>query len=385
MEKLKRGVSLCLIFVFLLLPTTIQAKDFDVKAKSAVLMDVETGQVLFNKQPNLELPPASITKLMTILLTMEAIDKGEVSLNDQVEVSALAESMGGSQIWLKKGETVQLKDLLKAIVIPSANDACVALAEHVGGTESNFIKMINNRATELGLEHTHFVNTTGLPTPEGEHYSSAHDIAVMAREIITKHSKILEWSSKRVDYIKDGEQPLYTTNQLIDNYANADGLKTGWTEEADYCLVGTAKRGDRRLIGVVMGTESEEARVEETSSLLNYGFRAFQQETLVNAGIETESAPVHQGVELEVPLETATSFEPVIQKGTKEEIKQEVNLTKELQAPVEQGQVAGELVFTYQEEKVGEVDLVTTQEVEKAGIFTLLFRWLKNFVFGFFE
>ncbi|GAB6099773.1 serine hydrolase [Halanaerocella petrolearia] len=385
MHRFKRKIGVGLFLVLLLLPTVVQAQAFDVKANSAVLMDAETGQILFSKEPNLELPPASITKLMTILLTMEAVDNGETSLSSKIEVTPLAESMGGSQVWLEAGDKLELEELLRAVIIPSANDAAVAIAEYIGGTEQNFVQMMNRKARELGLKHTSFINTTGLPVDNGGHYSSAHDIAVIARELITEHPQVLKWTDKRVDYINNGKLPLYTTNNLIGNYPGATGLKTGWTEEAGYCLAGTAKRGDRHLIGVVMGTDSEQARVDETSKLLDYGFRAFRKVKLINQGVEIEEVPVKKGTQLKVPVETASGLSAVVKKGTKEQVEQEVKIDHELEAPVEKGAKVGRLIFKQDDKALDSVKLVTVNKVEKAGLFTLLYRWLKDFVLGFFN
>ena len=385
-----KKVSLAVIVLILLASNLAYGKSsgFDVEAKSAILMDAKTGQVLFRKNENLELPPASITKAMTLLLAAEAIENGQVSLDDQVEVSSFAESMGGSQVWLAEGEKYPLKDLLKAITIPSANDACVAVAEYIGGTEQNFVRMMNRKAKELGLEHSHFVNTTGLPVDHGKHYSSAHDIAVMARELIQTYPKILDWSSKRVEYIKDGQLRIYTTNNLIGHYPGADGLKTGWTDEAEFCLAGTAKRGERRLIGVVMKTDSEQARVKQTSKLLDYGFKAFYQANLIGPKTNVAKVKVTKGTKLEVPVVTANGFSAVIKRGTKDLVTRKVKVAKKLEAPVKKGQVAGKLIFTHQDDPdhpLGEVKLVATENVAKANIFVRIFRWLKDFVLGFFS
>ncbi|MBM7557200.1 D-alanyl-D-alanine carboxypeptidase family protein [Halanaerobacter jeridensis] len=390
MLNLKRNISLLLIVLILFSTNVVfaQSQGFDVEAKSAILMEFETGQILFRKNENLELPPASITKIMTLLLTAEAIEEGKASLDDQVEVSSFAESMGGSQAWLAEGETYPLKDLLKAVVLPSANDACVAVAEHIGGTEQNFVRMMNRRAKDLGLEHTHFVNTTGLPVEHGEHYTSAHDIAVMARELIQTYPKLLEWSSNRVDYIKNESLRIYTTNNLVGHYPGADGLKTGWTEKAEYCLAGTAQRGERRLISVVMKTDSQNARVEQSAELLDYGFKAFYKANLIGPQNKISQVAVKGGKQLEVPVATAQGFSAVIKRGTKELVKRRVEVTDKLEAPVKKGDKAGKIVFVHEddpENPLGEVELVATKNVEKANIFVRIFRWLKDFIMGFFK
>ena len=385
----KKIISLLLIILVLCSTNIIyaQSQGFDVKAKSAILMEFDTGQILFRKNENLELPPASITKLMTLLLTAEAIKDGRASLDDQVEISSYAESMGGSQAWLAEGETYPLKDILKAVILPSANDACVALAEHIGGTEQNFVRMMNREVEELGLEHTHFVNTTGLPVQHGEHYTSAHDIAVMARKLIQTYPKLLKWSSKRVDYIKNGSLRIYTTNNLIGHYPGADGIKTGWTDKAEYCLAGTAQRGERRLISVVMKTDSEKARVEQSSKLLDYGFKAFYKANIIGPQTELSQIEVAGGKKLEVPLVTAQGFSAVIKRGTKELVTRKIEVKDKLVAPVKKGTAAGKVVFIHEDDPqnpLGAVRLVTTKKVEKANIFVRIFRWIKQFIGGFF-
>ncbi|OCL25745.1 D-alanyl-D-alanine carboxypeptidase [Orenia metallireducens] len=386
MLEMRRTISIMLFLLSIFIPVTAygQAGNFDVNAKSAILMDAESGQVLFAKNEHLELPPASITKIMTALLAMEAIDRGDVALEDKVTISALAESMGGSQVWLEAGEKMPLEDLLKSILIPSANDASVAVAEYIGGTEHNFVRMMNQKAKQLGMNNTLFVNTTGLPEEHGNHHSSAYDIAVMGRELV-KHKQIFKWTSQRLAYIRNGSYPIYTTNELLGHFPDADGLKTGWTEEAGYCLAGTASRGDLRLIAVVMGTDSPSGRVDETAKLLNYGFRAFTKAILINSGIEVSTVEVKKGKELEVPIETAQSFSAMIERGTKELVEQEVEITKELEAPVKKGDKVGKLIFKKDDRVLGEVDLVVAKEVEKAGFFTLIWRWIVDFVMGFFE
>ncbi|MGM0501109.1 MAG: D-alanyl-D-alanine carboxypeptidase family protein [Bacillota bacterium] len=389
MFNCKREIGLLLIIIVLFSTGLAhgQTSGFDVEAKSAILMDGQTGQVLFRKNADLELPPASITKIMTLLLAAEAIEEGQVSLDDQVEVSSFAESMGGSQVWLAEGEKYSLKDILKAVVLPSANDACVALAEYIGGTEQNFVRMMNRKAEKMGLEHTHFVNTTGLPVEHGEHYTSAHDIAVMVQELIQTYPKILEWSSKRVDFIKNNALQIYTTNNLIGYYPGADGLKTGWTDKAKFCLAGTAQRDDRRLIGVVMKSDSEKARVEETAKLLDYGFKAFYKANLIGPQTNITKIKVSKGTAAEVLAATAEGFSAVIKRGTKDLITRKVEAAEELEAPVKKGQEVGELVFFHEDEPdnpLGKVKLVATKDIAKANIFVRLFRWLKDFFFGFF-
>lgn len=385
MLSFKRGVSSLLIILFLTLIPTAYASEPDIDVKSAILVEAETGQVLYSYNDDLELPPASITKTMALLLVMEAIEAGEISLEEEVEATRLAQSKGGSQIWLQAGEKRTVDELLKAVIIPSANDATVALAEHVAGSKDNFVRQMNRKAEDLGLENTYFGNATGLPVRDGQDsYSTAEDIAVMSRELV-KYDLVMEYSRRRTDRIRDGEYPIYTTNDFIGHFTGADGLKTGWTTKAGYCLVGTAERDETRFISVILGADSDRGRVDETARLLDYAFRAFHETKLINSEVEVEQLEVKKGEELEVPVITATDFLAFIERGTKDEIVQEVRIERELEAPVEEGEKVGKLVFVQEEQELGRVELVTVEAVERAGILTLLFRWVKNFILGFFN
>jgi len=360
------------------------AVGFDVEAKSAILMEAETGQVLFAKNKDKELPPASMTKIMTLLLAMEAIDSGQFTLDDTVITSEFASSMGGSQIYLAPKEKMKVRTLLEAIAIASANDACVAIGEYIGGTEGSFVAMMNQKVKELDLKHTNFVNSTGLPTDDGEHYSSAYDLAVMARGLVTKHPKVLDWTSTWIDTIRDGEFTLYNTNGLIEYYPGADGLKTGWTDEAGYCLTATAKRDGMRLISVVMQTDSKKSRVEESAKLLSYGFSRFDLTKVVSKGENIGEVKVKNGEKLKVAVETAKDLQAVVKTGDGE-IERDVKLNKEVEAPIKQGETVGKLVLTQQDRKVGTVNLVASKSVKKASLLTRLIRMIKEFLLGFFK
>ncbi|HHY46665.1 MAG TPA: D-alanyl-D-alanine carboxypeptidase, partial [Firmicutes bacterium] len=243
-----------------------------ITAPSAILIEATSGRVLYEKDAHAKRPPASITKIMTMLLAMEAIQQGKIKLEDKVIASERASLQGGSQIWLEVGEEMSLADLLKAIAVVSANDASVAVAEHIAGAEEIFVDMMNRRAAELGMKDTHFVNATGLPAPG--HLTSAYDIAVMSRELV-KHPKVHEWFTIWIDYLRSGKNILVNTNRLIKDYKGCDGLKTGYTEEAGYCLAATASRDGLRLIAVVLGLPDSKVRFQETAKLLDYGFRYF--------------------------------------------------------------------------------------------------------------
>ena len=258
-----------------------------IAAKSAKLVDASTGQVLYAANSEERMAPASITKIMTMLLVMEQVRDGRISLDDVVAVSTEASLMGGSQVYLKERERVPVRDLMAATAIRSANDASFALAEHVAGTADDFVRMMNQRAVELGMENTQFTNPEGLDDPD--HYTTASDIAIMSRELI-QYPEVLEWTSTWIGKMRDGTYDLFNTNRLIKEYDGADGLKTGHTDKAGYCLAGTAERGGVRLIAVVMGTAGEKERVAETSKLLDYGFRNFERATLAEAGTKVDAA-----------------------------------------------------------------------------------------------
>ena len=353
---------------------SVKAVDFDIIAKSAILVDAKTGQILFQKNEHKKLPPASMTKIMTILLTFEALDRGEVSLDDMVSVSAHAESMGGSQIYLSSDDRLSLRTLLKSVIIASANDACVAMGEYIGGTEANFVRMMNNRAQELGMVDTQFKNTTGLPAKG--HYSTAYDISLMARKLI-KYEQFREWAQIWHDTVEvhDGERSLTNTNTLIRQYPNLDGVKTGHTNEAGFCLAASAKNDGFRLVSVIMNTKSERQRNESTTRLLDYGFRAFEHKVVVKKNETVEDVAIEKGKEESVGAYTAESLEVVISKGATNDLTRDIKALNKT-APIEKGEKIGELIVYQNDKELGRVDLLANEKVEKANIFILFFRWL---------
>lgn len=380
----KLTIVITLVLSSLLVVASPVLAAFDIEAESAILMEAETGQILFTKNATEELPPASMTKVMTLLLAMEAVDFNQISLNDTVVASKFASSMGGSQIYLSPKEKMKVKTLLESIAIASANDACVAISEYIGGTEEGFVDMMNEKTSELGLKHTNFINSTGLPTNNGNHYSSAKDIAIMSRELINKHPKVLDWTDIWIDKIRNGEFTLYNTNDLINYYPGADGLKTGWTDEAGYCLSATAKRDGMRLISVVMKTDSEEARIEESAKLLNYGFSRFDLKKVVKQGEDAGKIEIKEGEELEVKVETAEDLKLVL-NSKDSDLERKIELEKEVTAPIEKGEVVGKLIIKQADKELGSVDLVAAEDVKRAGLLTRLWRMIKEFILGFFK
>ncbi|MCK8824909.1 D-alanyl-D-alanine carboxypeptidase family protein [Fuchsiella alkaliacetigena] len=380
--KLWKNLSISILLLIILL-LSYPAFAFEVEAETALLMEVETGQVLFSKNAHDGLPPASMTKIMTMLLTMEALEEGYIDLEEEVVTSRRAASKGGSQIYLSAGERMPVQTLLEAVAIASANDATVALSEHVAGSKEEFVRMMNRRAEQLGMNNTKFVNTTGLPVVGGNHYASAYDIALMSRELILNYPEVLDWTAIWMDEIRDGEFILYNTNKLLRRYPGVDGLKTGWTTEAGYSLAATATRDGRRLISVIMKTDSEEERLEESAKLLNYGFRRFNVEDIVSKGELVGEVEVQEGKQPVVNLETANDLRRSVLVGSRDEIEREIVVDENITAPVEKGKVLGELILSNQNEELGRVELVAAEEVEQLGFLARLLRRARELILGF--
>ena len=338
--------------------------------RSAVLMEASSGEILYSHNPDEALPPASVTKVMTLLLVMEAIDGGRLKYTDTVTASANAASMGGSQIFLKEGETMTVEDLLKSVVIASANDAAVALAEHIEGSESAFVARMNARAAELKMKSTHFENTNGLDDTVTDHVTSARDIAIMSRELI-KHRKILEYSSIWMDTIRNGSFGLTNTNRLVRFYKGATGLKTGSTSKAKFCISATASRDGMDLICVIMGAESRDVRNEEAKRLLDWGYSNY--ELFKCSGEKIGNIKVVGGTEPATDAEYA-DFSLVVKKGDAAKIKKEMELFEPLSAPVRTGAEVGRIAFTLDGKTVGEVKVVSVLSVNKIRFGDLLVR-----------
>ncbi|MFW6251705.1 MAG: D-alanyl-D-alanine carboxypeptidase family protein [Halanaerobium sp.] len=373
-----------IITIFMTFGIITPALAFDIEPESAILMEAETGQVLFEKNADRVLPPASITKIMPLLIAMEKIEDGSISLDDQVSISRYAESMGGSQIYLASDTQVELEKLLKAVTIASGNDASVAIGEHIAGTYSNFIAMMNEKAEELGMDSTNFTNSTGLP--DSDHYSTARDISIMAREL-AKYPQILEWASIWTETIDiPGRQAmLVNTNSLINKYPSLDGLKTGHTQEAGFCLASTAKKGDVRLIAVVLKGDTLNEREEATTRMLDYGFNAFSKRKIAAAGDEIQNIPVEESANRITVGEVSEDLHVMVQKGKEKEISQEVEVDDSLTAPIEAGSVLGKLTVYRDEETVSSVDIVAPEEIERANIFVRLWRNAIGFAQGLFS
>lgn len=349
--------------------------DLAANAKSAILMDANTGTIIYEKNSHDKLPPASITKIMTMLLTMEAIDSGKLKLTDMVRTSEYAASMGGSQIFLEPGEEMTVDEMLKGIAMASGNDASVAIAEKIAGTEEAFVQMMNDKAKELGLKDTHFANCNGLPAEN--HYSSAHDIAVISRELL-KHKDITKYTGSYQDYLrKDSKNPfwLVNTNKLVRFYSGADGLKTGYTSEAKFCLSATATKGDLRAVAVVLGEPNTKTRNEEVSKMFDYMFSQYSMHTIFKPGDTIGTVKVNKGNVKELTLTAGQNYSVLLKKTANAEgIRHELQVPKEVKAPVQAGQVLGKLVV-YQGDKVlKEFELKSPEQVGKAGWWKLFKR-----------
>jgi len=375
MKKSIIAISIISILFSLVFVTPVLA--FDVATDSAILLEVETGQVLFEKNADRKLPPASITKIMPLLITMEKLEEGSISLDDKVTISRYAQSMGGSQIYLAANTQVELEKLLKAVTIASGNDASVAIAEYIAGTYSNFIAMMNDKAQELGMNSTNFVNSTGLPDPN--HYSTARDISIMAKEL-SKYPQVLEWASIWTETIQlpNRKAMLVNTNSLINKYPSMDGLKTGHTQEAGFCLASTAKKGDTRLISVVLQGETLTEREESTTRLLDYGFNAFSKRKIAAAGDQIQNIPIAESANKVAVGEVASDLYVMVQKGQEKDISQEVKVKDSLTAPIEKGGVLGELTVYNGEKIISTVDVVAAAEIERANIITRMWRKIFN-------
>ena len=357
---------------------TEKANSLEINAKSAVLMDAETGMVLYMKNASDALPPASVTKIMTLLLVAEAIQCGNIALSDKVSVSANASSMGGSQIFVKEGEEFSVEELLKSTVIASANDAAVALAELISGTEDAFVKRMNERADELGMKNTHFENATGLDDTVTNHTTSAYDIALMSRELI-KHDVITKYSNVWQDSIRNGEFTLTNTNRLVRYYDGCTGLKTGSTDKAGFCVSATAKRDGMHLIAVVMGAETRDSRNEAARAMLDFGFSNYALYS--EAEFELENAYVTRGVKDEIAL-YSKPFSKLVDKSDKKRIEKEYVIPDTLVAPIKAGDIVGSITYKLDGEVVGETDIFVKEDIAKISTLQLFGRIIRTIFTG---
>ncbi len=350
--------------------------NLELNCKSAVLMEASTGKILYQKEADVPMPPASVTKIMTLLLVMEAIQAGQLKMTDMVTASAHAASMGGSQIYLKEGESMTAEDMIKSVVISSANDAAVALAEHIAGSEAAFVDRMNKRARELGMNHTNFENTNGLDDTATNHVTSAKDIAIMSRALIA-HKEILKYSSIWMDTIRNGAFGLTNTNRLVRFYKGCNGLKTGSTQKAGFCISATAERNGMTLICVIMGAETRDIRNAAATALLDWGFAnygLYQCE-----GQELGAIRVTCG-EREYVKVAHGAFACVLPKASVGAVEKSVELPDTLTAPVRAGEDVGAVVFVCQGKEVGRIAIQATETSERIGFWGLFRRMLGGFL-----
>ncbi len=374
---MKRIAALTLALLCLLPMQAQAAAPMGLTVPTAILMEKTTGTILYEENATVQYEPASVTKIMTLLLVMEAIDSGALGWEDKVTASTHAISMGGSQIWLKEHEQMTVRDMVKAVAVVSANDCSVALAEHLAGTEEAFVQRMNQRAKELGMEHTNFVNCTGLPA-EG-HLTCARDIALMSRELILHHPAIREFTTIWMDSLRDGAFQLSNTNKLIFYYEGATGLKTGFTDSALYCLSATAERDGMELIAVVMHAPTSNDRFESAKALLNYGFSNYAITTVY---------PDRPILPVEVLLGEQEFIQPIparectllLEKAKTGTITTEIRLSEQVEAPVEAGQKLGEILVCLDGDQVETIDLIAPTPVERLRVGSIF----KKFLFSLF-
>lgn len=376
---MKRLLSVLLCIVMLIVPLGVasaaEEMPVEVKAKAAVLMDQTTGRVLMQMNAHEKLYPASVTKIMSLLLVMEALDSNKIRLTDIVTTSSVAASKGGSQIWLKEGETMSVDELLRATAVYSANDACTALGEYVAGSDEAFVAMMNDRAKELGLKNTHFENCTGLDDDTENHLTTAYDIALMSRELM-KHELIKEYTTIWMDTLRDGKTELVNTNKLIRFYNGATGLKTGTTNKAGCCVSATATRDGTSLIAVVMGSQNSTDRFEGAKAMLNWGFANYSSSVPQIERKLIADVNVIMGEERKIAPQIPSVTPVLIPKGREKDIVQDVEMAASVEAPVEKGQTLGTVTVSLDGEVLGKYNLTSPGYVNRLTFKTVFCRLL---------
>jgi len=385
MKKIRQIAIICILMTFIA-PVTVVAQEnkglaLTIDAKSAIIMESSSGEIIFEQNGDERRAPASVTKVMTMLLIYEALDQNRISWDDIVTVSEYAASMGGSQIYLEPGEQQSVRDLVKSVVIASANDGAVALAEFISGSEESFVDLMNKKARALSMENTSFKNSCGLDA-DG-HFTTARDIALMSRELITKYPQVEEFATIWMDTIihktARGEEEfgLTNTNKLVKWYNGTTGLKTGSTGEALYCLSATAKRNDMELIAVVLGAPNPTVRFQEAMKMLDYGYANYKVVKGELPGTVVGMIPVAKGKEAEVAVMVENLISNVTEKGSNTELEGEVHINETVNAPVEVGTPVGEIIYTYEGIEIGRSPLITEEAVEKAGFVDMMGRVLE--------
>lgn len=377
---MKKLASLIMAILIAIMPMNLSFANEDnaplsVFSKSAILMDVGSGQILYEKNAHDKLPPASVTKVMTMLLICEALDSGKITLDDSVQISENAASMGGSQIFLEAGEVQKVDTLLKGIAVASANDGCVAMAEYIGGSVESFVDMMNAKAKELNMKDTNFVNTNGLPVDN--HYTSAHDIAIMSRELL-KHDVISKYLTTWMDQVVVGKKQitvgLANTNKLIKHYQGATGVKTGFTQQAKYCLSASAKRGDTHLVAVTLGAETSPERFKDATSLLNFGFANYESVKLCSKNDNIATLTLDKADEQKINLVAKEDLSVLIKKGGNKDFTRKIKVNENPTIPIKKGTNLGYVEIYQGKTLVGKVDLVNTKDIQKASYLKMLQR-----------
>lgn len=377
---MKKLASLIMAILIAIMPMNLSFANEDnaplsVSSKSAILMDVGSGQILYEKNAHDKLPPASVTKVMTMLLICEALDSGKITLDDSVQISENAASMGGSQIFLEAGEVQKVDTLLKGIAVASANDGCVAMAEYIGGSVESFVDMMNAKAKELNMKDTNFVNTNGLPVDN--HYTSAHDIAIMSRELL-KHDVISKYLTTWMDQVVVGKKQitvgLANTNKLIKHYQGATGVKTGFTQQAKYCLSASAKRGDTHLVAVTLGAETSPERFKDATSLLNFGFANYESVKLCSKNDNIATLTLDKADEKKINLVAKEDLSVLIKKGGNKDFTRKIKVNENPTIPIKKGTNLGYVEIYQGKTLVGKVDLVNTKDIQKASYLKMLQR-----------
>ena len=376
------ALGIILLLVIFISPSQAHALSADDLAVDAgLLMVADTGQVLVEKNADKQVEPASITKIMTMLLALEAVERGESALTDKVYISPEAEAIGGSQVWLRAGEVFTLEQLLKAVAIQSANDAAYAVAEHVAGSVPAFVRQMNRRAQELGMDNTHFANVHGLPAENGEQPSltTANDITKMSQALL-HYPEVLDWTSTWTEVFRaaNPQTVLHNTNNLLRDYPGVDGLKTGHTNSAGYCLVATATRDDLRLISVVMGADSDLVRRRDSRRLFDYGFKGFASQRLVASQTVVGEAVVKNGSPERIKVVALQDLDALIEKGSTGNWQMEMKLRPDLNAPLAAGEVIGHLIATADGMQLGQVPVAMQENVKVANGFVKIWRWLRD-------
>jgi D-alanyl-D-alanine carboxypeptidase (penicillin-binding protein 5/6) len=354
---------------------TVAEPIFDGDAKSLILIEASTGKVLYENNADEALPPASVTKIMTLLLVMEAVENGQIKLSDPVTVSDAAAAMGGSQVYLKVGEQLSVEEMIKCVVIASANDAALALAELIAGSEESFVTLMNKRAKELGMKNTNFENTNGLDDTTVNHVISARDIAIMSAQLM-QHSTILKYTTIWQDSIRGGAFVLTNTNRLIRFYPGANGLKTGSTAKAGFCISAAAKRDGMQLIAVVMGSSTRDSRNETAKQMLNWGFANYARISVVNT--EKLTVPVGYGKQNTIKA-NYKSFDLIVEKKQADKVEKQITLRESVDAPIQKGDVVGKLICSVDGVVMQEIPIFSTESVEKNTFGNLFVEILKKY------